>query len=314
MKALKKLLCLALSFSIILTAVGCRDGKSGEKSGELTKEVTLYFSNAEYNNIQSEKRTLAYKESDSMAELVMKELLLGPSNTSLKEVIPQNTHLNSVVAEDGIAYLDFSREFLDYYGDNKKSVELLARYSIIKTLCSIDGIVKVEFSVEGEKVLNSTGEPLGALGEDDVVFDPSSWENVTEKYITLYFADEMGNSLVSERRRVQILDNSMEKTVVAELIKGPDSKKLYKTIPESAKIISVETKEGICFVNLSEEFVTKFNGGSAEATMAIYSIVNSLTELADVDKVQFLVEGTKVDIYGDYIFSEAFERDENLIK
>ncbi len=209
--------------------------------------------------------------------------------------------------------LNISPEYLRFEGDNSKSAELLARYSIVKTLCELPGIDKVEILVDGEPLLGSNGNPVGAIGESDIVFDESSMDNETYKYATLYFSDEMGEKLVPVRRRVPLLDNSMEKTVVTELIKGPDSDAYYRTLPTETKLLTVETKEKICFVNFSKEFVDKFSGGSAAATLAIYSVVNSLTELDDIDKVQFLINGEKVEWFGEYAFSEPFERDESVI-
>jgi spore germination protein GerM len=130
----------------------------------------------------------------------------------------------------------------------------------------------------------------------------------------LYFADAMGEKLVAERRKAPLVDNRLEKTVVLELVKGPKNSDLFATIPKDTRVLSVETKEGICFVNLSEEFVTKFSGGSSAATLAIYSIVNSLTELPDIDRVQFLIDGVKVETFGDYIFSEPFGRDKHVLE
>ena len=47
--------------------------------------------------------------------------------------------------------------------------------------------------------------------------------------------------------------------------------------------------------------------------MTVYAIVNSLTELDDIKKVQFLIDGQKVENYGSVIFSEPFERNENIV-
>ena len=42
--------------------------------------------------------------------------------------------------------------------------------------------------------------------------------------------------------------------------------------------------------------------------MTIYSIVNSLTELKEIDKVQFLIEGEKVkEFKGNFRFNNAFQ-------
>ena len=106
----------------------------------------------------------------------------------------------------------------------------------------------------------------------------------------------------------------MEMRIIKDLLKGPVNPTLMKTIPGETKIISVETKEGVCFVNLSQEFKSRHTGGSAGEMMTVYSIVNSLTELENVDKVQFLVEGQKLEVFIHMIFNEPFVRDPELIQ
>ena len=48
--------------------------------------------------------------------------------------------------------------------------------------------------------------------------------------------------------------------------------------------------------------------------LTIYSVVNSLTELPHIDKVQFLIEGQKVEVFKHMIFNEPFVRDDEIIK
>ena len=310
---MKRILYFILAVVTAFSLCSCNKG-TVNLNGRLTKEINLYFSNADYNDIQPEKRTVAYEDDSQLIGTVIDELLKGPSGTGLRAVIPKGTELNNY-AIDGLTLLvDFSGEFYDYNGENSKSAELIARYSIVKTLCSLSNVDRVLISVDGRELLNASGNPVGPIGENDIIINKEKPENAAEKYVTLYFADEMGEKLFARRRRVQIVDNSVEKTIVAELVSGPSDKDdVYSTIPAGTKVLSVETKEGICFVNLSGDFITKFSGGSGAATMAIYSMVNSLTELAEVDKVQFLIDSVKTDTFGDYLFSEPFERDSSLI-
>lgn len=311
----KRFLAFFMLVIVALFASSCgvgRDTAGGD--GKYTAEVSLYFANADYNDIGSEKRLITCDSRDSLTEAVMNELIKGPVDTNLRAAIPSGTTLSGTETDELTVTVDLSREFLDYDGDNAKSAELIARYSIVKTLCGLDGIDKVVITVDDKPLLNSQGTPVGALGESDIVFTQSSSENVTQKYMTLYFADDNAQYLTAERRKATLVDNSLEKTIVTEIIKGPDGSGAYATVPKETKVLSVETKEGICFVNLSEDFINKFSGGTTEATMAIYSIVDSLTELPDTDKVQFLIDGVKVDSFGDYVFSEPFQRDATLIK
>ena len=307
---MKKILCLIMAAVIVLGACACGGNPA---VADDTKEVNLYFSNSDFNNIRAEKRSVTYSDDDVFAELVLQKLLEGPADVNNKAVKPKGTELLEYDVEGTTARVNFNTNYLSFFGENAKSAELLARYSIVKTLCELPGIDRVEILVYSQPLMSSNGTPIGAIGEGDIVFDESSLDNETYKYVTLYFSDDMGEKLVPLRRRAPLLDNSMEKTVITELIKGPDGEGYYGTLPAGTKLLTVETKEKICFVNFSRELVDKFSGGSAEATMAIYSVVNSLTELDDIDKVQFLIDGEKVEWFGEYAFSEPFERDMSVV-
>ena len=106
---------------------------------------------------------------------------------------------------------------------------------------------------------------------------------------------------------------SVEKIVVEELIKGPANDDHIATIPTDTKVLSVETKNDVCFVNFSKEFVTKHQGGSSGELFTVYSVVNSLTELGTVGSVQFLIEGEKRDEYLHLVFNEPIMRDTSMV-
>ena len=78
------------------------------------------------------------------------------------------------------------------------------------------------------------------------------------------------------------------------------------------KIISVNIKDGICYVNLNNTFLTLANNVTAD--VAVYSLVNSLTELPGVLKVQLAVDGETEVKLGDKTLSALFERNLDLIQ
>ena len=138
---------------------------------------------------------------------------------------------------------------------------------------------------------------------------------VEKKTITLYYGNSSADGVVAEKREVELRkDMQIEKVVFEELQKKPKSQELYATIPEGTKLISVTTDGGICTLDLSKEFVDNSPGGSAGELMTLYSIINSLTELQGIDKVQFLIEGQKQEAYIHAVFDEPFERNEEIIK
>jgi germination protein M len=140
--------------------------------------------------------------------------------------------------------------------------------------------------------------------------------NSSEKTtLKLYFANSDATALKAEERQVETQNSlSMEKTIITELLKGPVSKELVAVIPSETKLLNLETNNGVCFVNFSSEFVTKFTGGTNTGMLIVYSIVNSLTELDDVDSVQILIEGKTGVEFGDFVFDEPIERSKNIVQ
>ena len=82
---------------------------------------------------------------------------------------------------------------------------------------------------------------------------------------------------------------SLEKLVMEQLILGPSKLEAYPTINPATKVINVTVNDGTCYVNLDQTFLTQVYTVSSEVT--IYSIVNSLVELDNVNKVQILING-----------------------
>ena len=89
---------------------------------------------------------------------------------------------------------------------------------------------------------------------------------------------------------------------------------LRSVLPHNTEIIDIKTENNICYVNLSKSFMNINSGNKKEAELSIYSVVNSLTEIPDVKKVQFLIEGEKVDTFSGIDFSKAFERNDTIIR
>ena len=291
-----------ISLIIITALFGC--GKSKKST------VKLYFANAEKTELKSEERTYDGNTSagQKFLEDVVNELLKGPADSPLVRVIPDGTKLLSLKESNGTVTLDFSAE----YNSLAPSDELLARHSVAKTLFEIEGINKIKIFVNGTELLGANGDKVGEISKDSLVTTPT--QNTTKyETVTLYFSDEAAMYLVPEARTAAVVDNSIEKTVITELMKGPNDKSHHPTIPDGTKLLSVETKDGICFVNFSQEFISKHSGGSSGEYMTVYSIVNSLTELEHIQKVQFLIEGNKLEVFKHMVFNEPFERDASII-
>ncbi|GAE90589.1 GerMN domain-containing protein [Acetivibrio straminisolvens] len=144
--------------------------------------------------------------------------------------------------------------------------------------------------------------------------EKGSEEDVT-RTVTVYFGDFQAEKVVPEARTVEIkAGDSIEKIIFDELAKGPESEALDPVIPEGTQLLSVKTENGICTLNLSKEFVENHIGGTAAELMTINSIVASYTELPEIDKVQFLIDGNVREFFVHEALDTPIGRNESIIK
>ena len=117
------------------------------------------------------------------------------------------------------------------------------------------------------------------------------------------------------KRQAYNTNISIEKLVVEQLLAGPNedvADVAFPTINPNAKLVSISVKDGICYVNFDENFLTQVYNVSTD--VAIYSVVNSLVELNNVNKVQITINGeTNIMFRESVSLSTVFERNLNIV-
>ena len=196
-----------------------------------------------------------------------------------------------------------------------KLYEILCRSAVVRTMCQIPEVEYVNFLVGNNPLMDSNETPVGPLNAESFVENMGDEINMyTETTLDLYFANAEGDKLVDEMVAIRYSSNmSVEKLVLEQLIRGPITKDAYPTIPSDTKILSVSTKDGICYVNFDEGFLGQ--GYNVLEEIPIYSIVNSLTEIPGINKVQILINGETNRVFQESIrFETIFERNLDLIE
>ena len=306
---MKKLLTLCLIFVIALSAC-TRLEKPTDFFSKSQKNVVLYYANQEGTDLISVKTDVDDKNSLDLPQYIMEKLIEGPTAPEMSRTVRAGTKLLSVTTDKALAKVDLSREFY-----HEQSIyDILSVAAIVKSLCSVQGIDQVLITIEGQPLLAADGTEQGVLKESDVVFDADALMQ-DEANIKLYFSDVNAEYLVSEIHRIKVRrGESLEKRVMQALIDGPKNAQNVLTVPPETKIRSIETKDSVCYVNLSSDFISKNQMGLTAERLTIFSIVNSLTELSGIDKVQFLIEGEKKDLYQHMAFNEPITRDVSMIR
>ncbi len=290
---MRKIGILFLTFALLLG--GCR--------AEETKDVTLYFVTADKKEIVSERRAV-HAENEDLLRAAVESLLKGPEGAGLTRIIPVETTLLSVQMSGTVAEVNFSASFDTGTIDQR----LLSRYTVIYTACALPQVQKARLLVEGEPLTSlRNGEVLGALGAADVSLGKAETE--AAEVVTLYFADEKGETLVAEERQITLTaGQKMEMAIMEELIRGPRVEGHTPVLVPQTEVLSVETQDGVTFVNLGASFLTLNAGDAKRERMAVDAIVNTLCRLPDVQEVRFLVEGETVETFGSLTFNEKFKK------
>lgn len=123
-------------------------------------------------------------------------------------------------------------------------------------------------------------------------------EEITEEQemqtkIILYFENIETGELEAETQLINAksLLNEPYKEMVNLLIKGPQSSNLKKLIPDGTILNDIKIENGCAILNLSNEFLNFEN--EEKKLKIINSIVNTLTNLKEINSVSFLINGEK---------------------
>ena len=127
----------------------------------IDREITLFFWNGETGDLGPESRVVKTRESESLERYVVEELIKGPVYEEFSAAIPRGTRLLSAVteADSGICYVNLSAGFLNF--DDKSDQADKAVESLVRTLCVIPDISKVQILIDGEKMESVSGVLIG---------------------------------------------------------------------------------------------------------------------------------------------------------
>ena len=128
-----------------------------------------------------------------------------------------------------------------------------------------------------------------------------SEEQMRQTIVSLYFYNESAKSLASEGRLIdakELVEDPYRK-LMELLIEGPQNTSLSKTIPDGTRVNKAELKGETLYLDLSKEFIENHQGGEEQESITIYSIVNTMTNLTEVNAVKILIDGKENQAFKD---------------
>ncbi|MDE7063173.1 MAG: GerMN domain-containing protein, partial [Lachnospiraceae bacterium] len=199
--------------------------------------------------------------------------------------------------------------FNEAYNKMDTAEEVLCRAAVVRTMVQIPGVDCVSFYIGDAPLVNKDGTVIGLMTQENFVENPGDQINsIRTARLQLYFANPEGDGLVLTEQEVEYSSNiSKEKLIMENLLAGPTDKNVRATIPAGTKLVSVATTNGTCFVTLDSGFLNQ--NYEIQEAIVIYSIVNSLSEVSTVSRVQISINGETNGVYrNSFPLNQLYER------
>ncbi|SFH52407.1 germination protein M [Pseudobutyrivibrio sp. OR37] len=304
MRKIRFVLSFLMIFVMGFLSMSC--GKTATKA-----DASIYYVRADKAGIIALDYAFKSQDTDGQIAEALQELAHDVDDIDAINTIPSGVDVKNWELNDKSLNLYFVGDYeaLDVY------TEILVRAAIVKTLVQIKGVKSVSIFVNNSPLTDSNGEAIGTMTADTFIEDfGQETDSLLNTDLTLYFASADGVSTVPETREVYYSRNvSLEKLVIDQLLKGPETEGLLSALPSGTKLNSITISDnGVCIVNFDGAIETVVTGVTENVT--VYSIVNSLTELDNIKQVQILVNGETPRISNvDVDLSKAISRNEDII-
>ena len=284
---------------VLLLLSGC-----AVQSQPLSSDSFLYYYPAQTVSHKDDGAFLTvpveFKGESQSLETVVQAYLNADAPKGAKAVLPSDWTLRSVKQDNAAALLVFGGKSADSLSQS------LAFACLAKTILQIPDIQRVSISYPG------ASEPV-VLTENDI-FLTDTGMLPQEEMLVLYFPDSSRRYLVRETVAVDaVYAADKPRCIVQQLLSSKEGGQSASCIPEGTELLGITVENGICTVNLSSQFSENLEQSFASERMAVYSIVNSLTELPEIDTVDFLISGAPLETLYLMDLSSGVIRDETIL-
>lgn len=301
-----------ISVSLILTACYLKNNRQSDK---VDFKYYAYYLNAEKNNLIRRGVETELIESDRIDDEIKHyiQVLKRTGGSNELSVLSEEINITDFELSNQQLILYFDSAYLELTAD----IEILIRAAIVKSLSQLERIQKISFMVNSQPLSDSNGKIIGPMDKNSFVENMGTdINNYQEDILYLYFPDMEYKKLVKKAIKVMRRTNiPREKTILEYLFKGPLKEfegEVQPSIPGELKINSIITKNGVCYIDLSEKIASYDSQIPAE--LVLYSIVNSVTEESNIIKVKFSVDSNEASLYRGIKLDEAFERKDSLVR
>ena len=168
-----------------------------------------------------------------------------------------------------------------------KNKKIVIIFSILLIIILIGGYFTIQW-LQGKKQESSEVEEY--IPQEEI-----TEEQFRQTIVSLYFQSKETKELVPEARLIdikEILNNPCDK-LVNLLIEGPKSEKQERLIPDNTKLNKSHMEDDCITLDFSTEILNYDKSDEKVKNNMINGIVNTLTQLTEVNSVKILIDGSE---------------------
>lgn len=307
MKRLWRRFVLLAALLLAVALTGCQSRTAELSEGE--QAYRIYYLNPSMTRLVEREYRTKTTDTDLLIQELMGQMQNVPADLDVQVALSEKVVFQGYRQEDMVLYLFFDNN----YTSMKSYREILSRAALTRTMTQVAGIRYINIYSGDQPLLDTNGMPVGMLSEADFVDSISDVNAYEQTELTLYFTDETGELLYPEKRTVMHnVNTSVERVILEELISGPEAPDLLPTLDSGTRLLNVSVNENVCYLNFDSSFLS--NPLEVRDYIPIYSIVNSLSALSSVNRVQITVNGVQDVMFRDSLsLNTLFERNLDYI-
>ena len=269
--------------AVLILLAGCSRSESEEK----TADYFMYYLSLDGNQVVENACEPEASQGEELIQEFAEKFNETPEKEDYQRLMAKDVEIEGWTMEDSTLTLKIRGP----YESMSRPREVLVRAGLVRGFTQIPEVERVQITTEDGELKDSSGNVIGPMTRESFVENAGKEiNNYQYTTLTLYFANETGDKLVSETRSVYYSTSMpLERVVVEQLVKGPSEEGHYAVLSPDTNILSVTTSDNIAYVNFDETFV---NGTiSVAQEIPIYALVNSITTNCPVQRVQFSING-----------------------
>ncbi len=297
---MKQKICMLLCLALLLS--GCVQPQLPASPGTFYYCRTAPTYSGTDAIIAPEERDLPQTDLEALVELYCQ----GPQNTDLASPLPKGCRAVSVTRERDVLRICFDQSLAQLNG-----IELtLASACIARTFLPLAGAQTLVLTAQNALL---DGQSALKLTLEELNLQDNSLDQLQE-ICTIYYTDRSRRYLIAQEVRINLAsEESLELDLLERMLTAPSGSDLRVALPRGTEFQSVRVEDGLCTVDLSRNFdYSRFHTSSSQL-LSLMAVVNTLTALEHIQRVEFTIEGQLLIRYGNISITQAMGRDERFL-